>query len=65
MPEATPPPVEGSEEEAVETAGTGDGGQMPFQQSVLSVDLYLDIEKDRRGGLSISKMKDSYQESNS
>lgn len=27
---------------------------MPFQQSVLSVDLYLDIEKDRRGGVSLS-----------
>ena len=26
----------------------------------MSVDLYLDIEKDRRGGLSISKMKDSF-----
>lgn len=36
---------------------------MPYQQSVLSVDLYLDIEKDRRG-LSISQMKDSIQESN-
>ncbi|CDW79825.1 iq calmodulin-binding motif family protein [Stylonychia lemnae] len=33
---------------------------IPFQQSVLSVDLYLDIEKDRRGGLSISQMKDSF-----
>ena len=33
---------------------------MPFQQSVLSVDLYLDIEKERRGGLSISQMKDSF-----
>lgn len=32
---------------------------VPYQQSVLSVDLYLDIEKDRRGGLSISQMNDS------
>ena len=38
---------------------------LPFQQSVLSVDLYLDIEKDRRGGLSLSQLKDSFQESNS
>lgn len=36
---------------------------MPYQQSVLSVDLYLEIEKQRRGQ-SISQMKDSYQESN-
>ena len=33
---------------------------MPFQQSVLSVDLYLDIEKEKRGGLSISQMRDSF-----
>eukprot|EP00347_Sterkiella_histriomuscorum_P023087 403336002 len=40
---------------------------IPFQQSVLSVDLYLDIEKDRRGGLSISQMRDSFnaEDSNS
>jgi len=36
--------------------------EMPFQQSVLSVDLYLDIEKDRRGGLSLSQVKDSFNE---
>jgi len=28
------------------------------------VDLYLEIEKERRGGLSISQMKDSFHESN-
>ena len=37
---------------------------IPYQQSVLSVDLYLDIEKDRRGGISISQMKDSFTEEN-
>ena len=45
-----------------ETNNTEENGEpdAPYQQSVLSVDLYLDIEKERRGGLSISQMQDSY-----